>query len=186
MSAEMTVRDRKPLSRMIFGAVPLTLAAIDFAALLVAFQVLASNAPATLGEVATNPAKWALWIALVKLPIMLMIRLWRMRHGLKESWATGEPPDVPERKGSAPFVRDAAADLPMTAAAAFVVLVYSARLPLAGQLFQLVSISAATAYLLPLAVVRLFKLLGWLRHRSSKPRGQSRPDPDPLAVAEHE
>jgi hypothetical protein len=186
MSAEMTVRDRRLLSRMIFIAVPLALAAFDFAALLVAFRVLASNAPGTLGEVAANPGRWALWIAIVKLPLMLIYMLWQMRHGLKEFWATGEPPVVPERKGLRRVIRDAAVDLPTTAAAAFVVLVYSARLPVTEQLFRLVAISAAAAYFLPLAVVRLFKLLGWLRRGPRKPGRQSRPDPDPQAVAERE
>jgi hypothetical protein len=179
MSAAMSARERKQFGWLILVGVPLFGVVGDFAALLVTYRVLASNAPAVLGEVAASPGTWALWIALMKLPFTLTESLLLVRPRVRRFWATGEMPAAPERKGLRGVVitlRREGVDAAMTAVAALVVVGYLARVPVNDQAMRLIALSAAGTYLLPTAVGWLVKLLAWLWRRFKTAR-KSQPNP---------
>ncbi|MFU8873061.1 hypothetical protein [Micromonospora sp. SL4-19] len=103
---EMSPRKVRRLGRLLMLGLPLFGFALDFVLLLVTYLVLASIAPSVLGEVAASPARFAAWIALVKLPMTLAYTLAVSWRGLMAVVTTGEVPDPPVRKGWRRRVRD--------------------------------------------------------------------------------
>jgi hypothetical protein len=134
---------------------------LDFVILLVTYLVLGSIAPGLLGEVAVSPARFAAWLALVKLPIALA-------HMLAVSWrgwmamATGnEPPDLPVRTGrrrTLARVGGWAAEAAGSVTAALIVFGYVAD-PGDARLWQLVAVTVIGPFLLPKSVTGLVWLL---------------------------
>ncbi|WP_144126525.1 hypothetical protein [Catellatospora sichuanensis] len=133
----------------------------EFVTLLFTYWLLAPIAPAGLSEVAANIGKWALLVAILKIPFAVDW-LQAMRHMQRFS-VSGEFP--PAERGNAhrggPALR-AVLDVVATAVASLVTFAFIARLPFTSDLLLLIVVSAGASYLLPASVGWLFSLLRWL------------------------
>jgi hypothetical protein len=142
---------------------PLVLFALDFVFLLVTYLVLASIVPGMLGEVAVSPARFALWIALVRTPMSLahmVVASWRRWMAVVTG---GEVPDPPVRKGwrrALTNVRDWGTHAAWWVLAALIVFGYVAD-PGDAHVWLLVAVTALGPFLLPRSLAGSVRLLRW-------------------------
>jgi hypothetical protein len=165
----------RQMGRSLMISAPLIVFAFDFVSLLVTYLVLTPIAPAVLGDVAGSPARFAAWITLVKLPMMLA-------HLLAGSWRTwtammtrGEAPDPPVRTGrrhTLAKVLHLGADVAWSVIAALIVFTRVAD-PGDAHLWLLVAVTAVGPFLVPRAVSGPVRLLRWWWRRR-----RARPAPD--------
>ncbi|MEO3780414.1 hypothetical protein ABGB16_27085 [Micromonospora sp. B11E3] len=181
--AEMSPHVARRLGRVFMLGFPLLGFAFDFVLILVTYLVLASAASNVLGEVAASPARFAAWVALVRLPMTLAYTLavsWRRWMALV---ARGEVPDSPVRKGwrrTLATVRDRGAEAAWWVMAALIVFNRVAH-PGDAQVWQLVAVTAVGPLLLPASVRGLFRLLRWWwRRRRRDPARHATPGEEPL------
>ncbi|MFG3685514.1 hypothetical protein [Micromonospora sp. NPDC047740] len=183
--AEMSPRKVRLLGWLLMLGLPLYGFALDFVLLLLTYVVLASIAPSVLGEVAASPARFAAWIVLVRLPMMLAYALAVGWRGWMALVIRGEFPDPPVRKGwrrALVKVRDWGADAAWSVMAALIVFDHVAD-PGDAQVWQLVAVTAAGPFLLPESVKGLFWLLRWWwRRRHTSHARHGRPDEEPINI----
>lgn len=176
---EMSPREVRRVGRLIVLVLPLYLFAVEFALLLVTYLVLARIAGSALGEVAVSPARFAGWIALVRLPMTLVYWLVVSRHGWMAMVTTGEVPDPPALTGwrrTLVRVRDWGAGVGWSVLAALIVFNFVAD-PGDVQLWQLIAVTAVGPVLLWGSLTGLFRLLRWWWRRE---RGHhASPDEEP-------
>ncbi|MFG3698810.1 hypothetical protein ACGF5C_12955 [Micromonospora sp. NPDC047620] len=172
--AEMSPRVVRRLGRLFMLGLPPFGFAVDFVLLLVTYLMLASIAPNVLGEVVVSPARFAAWIALVRLPMTLAYTLTVSRRGWMAMVTTGEVPDPPVQKGwrlTLVRVRDWGAELAWWMMAALIVFDHVAD-PGGEHVWQLVAVTAVGPFLLPESVKRLFQLLRWWWRRRHTSHGR--------------
>ncbi|WP_241825493.1 hypothetical protein [Micromonospora sp. CB01531] len=183
--AEMSPRKVRRLGWLFMLGLPLFGCAVDFVLLLVTYVVLASIAPSVLGEVAASPARFAAWIALVRLPMMLAYTLAGSWRGLMALVTRGEVPDPPVQKGwrrTLVKVRGWVADAAWSVMAALIVFDHVAD-PGDAHVWQLVVVTAVGPFLLPESVKGLFWLLRWWwRRRRTYHARHGRPDEEPINI----
>ena len=139
--------------RPLLAGVPVLMVVLDFVFLLVTYLVLTAVTPDLLGAVADDPARFAAWNALLRLPpIVVQVLLgWRR-----------EPP---ERIGMVQWVVEVA----WWVTAALIVFTRVAD-PGDANLWLLVAVTAAGPFLVPRAAAAPFRLLRrWLRRHSPAP-----------------
>lgn len=158
--------------------------ALDFVLLVVTYLVLASSAPDVLGEVALSPARFAAWIALVKLPMALAHMVAVSWRGWMALVTTGDVPDPPARTGprrTLERARDSGADAAWSVIAALIVFHHVAD-PGTAHFWRLIAVTALGPFLLPKIVEGLFRLLrGWWRRRHNTTHG-TQPHEEPIEI----
>ncbi|WP_326563500.1 hypothetical protein [Micromonospora peucetia] len=183
--AEMSPRKVRRLGRLFMLGFPLFELVFDFVLLLVTYLVLASIVPNVLGEVAVSPARFAAWIALVRLPMTLAYTLAVSWRGWMALVTRGEVLDPPVRKGwrrALVRVRDWGADAAWSVMAALIVFDHVAD-PGDARVWQLVAATAVGPFLLPKSVRGLFWLLRWWWRRRRIYRARhARPDEETINV----
>ncbi|MEV5767071.1 hypothetical protein AB0L34_21255 [Micromonospora sp. NPDC052213] len=180
---EMSPHVVRRSGRLFMLVLPLFGFAVDFVLLLVSYLMLVAIAPDVLGEVAVSPARFAAWIALVRLPMTLAYTLTFSRHGWMAMVTTGEVPDPPVQKGwrlALVRVRNWGAEVAWWVIAALIVFGYVAD-PGEAHVWQLVAVTAVGPFLLPESVKRLFQLLRWWwRRRHPSHARHAKPDEEPV------
>ncbi|MEU8075817.1 hypothetical protein AB0B31_10215 [Catellatospora citrea] len=178
---------------------PLAVVLAEFATLLFTYWLLAPVAPAALGEVAAGFGKWALLVALLKVPFA--VNWLRAMRQIRTFAVIGEfPPTEPaQAHRGGPVLRafiGAGWDVVATAAASSIAFGFVGRLPFTSDLLLLIAVTAGASYLLPASIGWLFSLLrrtgralrGPLRRlaqASDELDRQTRPDAAPGAPMEY-
>ncbi|MEU6077036.1 hypothetical protein [Micromonospora sp. NPDC047074] len=180
--AELSPRTIRQLGRLFMLLFPLFALAFDFVLILVTYLLLASVVPNVLGEVAVSPARFAAWIALVRLPMTLAHTLVVSWRAWKALVTTGEVPDPPVRKGWRRIlveVRDRVANAAWSVLAALLVFDHVAD-PGNAHVCQLVAVTAVGPFLLLQSVTGLFWPLRWWWRRRHRYRARhANPDEEP-------
>ncbi len=181
---EMDPREARRWGRLLLLGFPSFTFVVEFVLLFVTYLVLAPIAPSMLGEVAASPARFAAWVALVKVPMTLA-------HMLAVSWRSlvllvtkGETLDHPARKElrrGLVLVRDWGADAVGFAVAALIVFDHVAD-PGDAWVWQLVVVTAVGPLLLSAFGKGLSWLLRWWwRRRHSYQARHLRADEDSIS-----
>ncbi|WP_223874084.1 hypothetical protein [Salinispora vitiensis] len=182
--AEMDPRELRWWGRLLLLGFPWFAFVVEFVLLFLTYLVLAPIAPSMLGEVAASPARFAAWVALVKVPMTLA-------HMLAVSWRSwvllvtkGEILDHPARKGwrrGLVIVRDSGVSAMGFVLAALIVFGHVAD-PGDAWVWQLVVVTAAGPLLLSAIGKGISWLLRWWwRRRHSYQARHLRSDEDAIS-----
>lgn len=148
--------------RPLLAGLPVLTLVLDFVFLLVTYLVLTAVTPDLLGAVADDPARFAAWNALLRLPLTVVQVLVGWRR------------DPPERYGVMQWVVEVA----WSVIAALIVFTRVAD-PGDANLWLLVAVTAAGPFLVPRVVAAPFRLLRrWRRHSPAAAPGATDGLPD--------